>query len=156
MTHLIETISILLQHAGFGKDDVSVDHDEKAGIVWFTITAKNTHHLLTRDAEALSALNHIATKVSEKYLQEKQLPLRVVIDAGGVEKRKIENLRTIAHMMAERARYFKSSVALDAMPPYDRRIVHEFLANLPDIVTESNGEGRERHVVVRYKEPETL
>ena len=156
MIELIENITILLQHAGFGKDDVSVSHDEKAGIVWFTITTNNAHVLLAKETEVLSALNHIATKVSERYLKETNNRLRVVIDAGGVERKKIENLRSIAHMMAERARYFKSTVALDAMPPYDRRIVHEFLADLPDIVTESKGEGRDRHIVVAYKEPEKL
>ena len=156
MTHLIENITTLLQHAGFGKDDVSVSHDEKAGVLWFTITSQNTYALLAKEGEALSALNHIAMKVSEKYLKETNMNLRVIIDAGGVERKKIENLRTIAHMMAERARYFKSSVALDAMPPYDRRIVHEFLADLPDIATESQGEGRDRHIVVTYKEPEKI
>ena len=54
-------------------------------------------------------------------------------------------------MMAERARYFKSSVAVDPMPPHERRIVHEFLAEMPDLETESEGTGDKRHIVIKYK-----
>jgi spoIIIJ-associated protein len=156
MTHLIENITKLLQHAGFAKEEVVVSHDEKMGILWFSITASSARVLLSREAEALSALNHIAKKVAEKYIQESGLFLRVVVDVNDIERKKIENIQTIAHMMAERARYFKSSISLDPMSSQYRRIVHEFFVNVPDIETESLGEGRERHVIIRYKESEPL
>ena len=53
-------------------------------------------------------------------------------------------------MMAERARYFKSSVEVDPMPAFERRIVHEFLSNATDLKTESTGFGHTRRVVIKY------
>ena len=53
-------------------------------------------------------------------------------------------------MMAERARYFKSSIDVEPMPPHERRIVHEFLSTMPDMKTESVGEGSKRHIVIKY------
>ena len=111
----------------------------------------HTRLLFSRDAEGLAALNHIATKMAEQLMREDDKRPRVVIDANGHEKKKIEALRTTAHMMAERARYFKSSVAIDPMPPHERRIVHEFLAEMPDLETESEGVGEKRHIVIKYK-----
>ncbi len=151
MTHLIENITKLLEHTGFTPGEVEVTHDEQAGILWFSITSPNTRILLARDAEVLSALNHIATKVTEKHVHDLPNRLRVVIDVNGIEKKKIENLRTVAYMMAERARYFKSSIDLEPMTAYDRRIVHEFLAEMIDIQTESKGDGKDRHIVISYK-----
>jgi spoIIIJ-associated protein len=53
-------------------------------------------------------------------------------------------------MMAERARYFKSSVAIDPMPAFERRIVHEFLSEASDLKTESEGVGPHRRVIIKY------
>ena len=53
-------------------------------------------------------------------------------------------------MMAERARYFKSSVEVDPMPAFERRIVHEFLSDAIDLKTESTGFGAKRRVVIKY------
>ena len=65
-------------------------------------------------------------------------------------KKRIENIHAIAHMMAERARYFKSNIEVDPMPAFERRIVHEFLSDAADLKTESEGEGLSRRVVIKY------
>ena len=109
--------------------------------------------LLAREAEALHALNHLASRVAERLQTGAERRIQVVIDANGVERRKREDIRTVAHMMAERARYFRSSVEVAPMPAHERRILHEFLAAAPDVVTESAGEGDQRHVVIRYVDP---
>jgi spoIIIJ-associated protein len=154
MTHEIvqQNISDLLERAGFG-GDVTVSYNEKDHTLWFSLKAQNAHTLLAKDAEALLALNHLATKIADRLTGTEEKRLRVVLDANDFERRKIQNLQTLAHMMAERVRYFKSSLALDPMPPYERRIVHEFLAEMPDIATDSAGDGKDRHVVLRYVDP---
>ena len=149
-THIHGLLGVL----GYTEADVAVSYDDKNHTLWFSITSPQTRALLARDAEALSALNHLATKMTEQLMRtvDPKHP-RVLIDANDFQKRKIENLRTIAHMMAERARYFKSSVAVDPMAPHERRIVHEFLSAMPDMKTESVGEGANRHIVITYIDP---
>jgi predicted RNA-binding protein Jag len=56
----------------------------------------------------------------------------------------------MAHIMAERARYFKSNVEIDPMNPFERRIIHEFLADEKDLKTESTGLGLSSRVVIKY------
>ena len=148
---LQKNIATLLGHLGYAETDIAVSYDEKSHTVWFALTSPETRLLFSRDAEGLAALNHVATKMAENLMREEKERPRVVIDANGHEKKKIDALRTTAHMMAERARYFKSSVAIDPMPPHERRIVHEFLAEMPDLETESEGTGDKRHIVIKYK-----
>jgi predicted RNA-binding protein Jag len=152
--NLQKNIIALLGHLGYTETDITISYDEKAHTVWFVVSGPHTRHLFTRDAEGLAALNHVATKMTEQLMKEEEEENRprVVIDANGHEKKKIDELRVTAHMMAERARYFKSSVAVEPMPAHERRIMHEFLAEMPDIETESEGMGEMRHIVIKYKE----
>ncbi len=140
----------LLEKAGFAPGDIAVSYDEKMNVVWFSITSPHTRLLFNRDAEALYALNHLATKIAESILRDEENRPRVIIDANDFEKKKIESLKTVAHMMAERARYFKSSIEVDPMPAHERRVIHEFLSEMPDIKTESMGDGAKRHIVIKY------
>ncbi len=134
----------------FCAGDVHNSFDESTNTVWFNIDGKDAYPLLARGGDALTSLNYLANKMLEKKLSETGSNIRVVIDANGFEKKKIDNLKTVAHMMAERARYFKSSIDIDPMSPRDRKIVHEFLSTMSDIKTESVGEGPKRHIVIKY------
>ncbi|MCX6754163.1 MAG: hypothetical protein NTV03_03875 [Candidatus Nomurabacteria bacterium] len=66
------------------------------------------------------------------------------------QKKRFDSLKNIAHMMAERAKYFKSNIEVDPMPANERRIIHMFLEGIPDIKTESEGYGPSRRVVIKY------
>lgn len=147
---LKKNILTLLDHFGYIETDIDISYDQKSHTIWFAISHPETRALFSRDAEGLHALNHIATKITESLLREDTNRPRVIIDANNHEKRKLEALRTNAHMMAERARYFKSSVALEPLPPHERRVIHEFLAEMPDLKTESAGSGDKRHIVITY------
>jgi len=50
-------------------------------------------------------------------------------------------------------RNYRRSIALEAMPPHERRIVHIALSDSKDISTESIGEGDARRVVISLKRP---
>ena len=73
------------------------------------------------------------------------------MDINDFQKKRVENVRAIAHMMSERARYFKANIEVDPMSAFERRIVHEFLSDATDLTTESIGFGPSRRVVIKYK-----
>ena len=62
----------------------------------------------------------------------------------------MRDLQTKAKMMAERARSFQYDVELSPMTAYERLIIHTTLQNEPHVKTESQGEGRNRRVVIKY------
>jgi len=127
-------------------------YDEKLNILWCNIDSDHLRGLSYRSSEGMHALNYLLRKVIEKSIGEENAPTTsVIVDIFNTEKKRIDSLRNMAHMMAERARYFKSSIDVDPMSPYDRRIIHEYVStNMPDLKTESVGEGRDRHIVIRY------
>ncbi len=147
-----------------GGGEVSVTHEEtkevlkkdgKAKSAWFAVEVKTPELLLGRDGEALFALNHLVRKIVEAQhfragTDSASEEFEIIIDINGYQKKRIENIHALVHMMAERARYFKSSIEIDPMPAFERRVVHEFLADATDLKTESAGEGSNRRVVIKY------
>ncbi len=119
----------------------------------FSVQVNEPHLFIGRDGEALSALNHLVNRMIEnktKETDQEQEHLRILIDINDFQKKKIEAVRAVAHMMSERARYFKANVEIDPMSAFDRRIVHEFLSEATDLQTESVGFGPTRRVVIKY------
>lgn len=131
-------------------DEVVVKDDEDTGMVWFSIRTSEPELFIGRNGETLQAWNHIVRKMIEKQLTGAETFTEILIDVNDYQKKIVDNLKTVAHMMAERARFFKSSVDVEPMSPYERKIIHSYLANKSDVTTESAGEGRDRHVVIKY------
>lgn len=127
----------------------SLEFSDERDMLWCIINTPDSHLIIGREGETLRSLNHIISKILEKDLSEAN-NLNLIIDVNGYQRKKYENLKNIAHMMAERARYFKSSVEVDPMPANERRIIHMFLENTPNIKTESTGFGDDRRVVIKY------
>lgn len=133
----------------------SCEFADEGGILWCMIETPDSRFVIGRDGETLRSLNHIVRKMIEKTTGEEESS-KVFIDANGYQKKRFDNLKATAHMMAERARYFKSNIATDPMPSYERRIIHLFLENAKNIRTESEGTGSGRHVVIKYVDDATV
>jgi spoIIIJ-associated protein len=119
--------------------------------VWFSVEVDNPYFFINRGGEALSALNHLVKRIIETKLKPEDTDsFEILIDINGFQKKRIEGIHAVAHMMAERARYFKSSIEVEPMSAFDRRVVHEFLSEENDLKTESTGEGMTRRVVIKY------
>ena len=131
----------------------SVTEIEGVDIIKFSIKTEEPYLLLGEDGKTLMALNNLVKKIAEQQsVRENSTPINFLIDVNDYQEKRIQDLKTRAHMMAERARFFKSNVELIPMNPYERMIIHSFFSNTPDIKTESTGEGRDRRVVIKYVE----
>jgi spoIIIJ-associated protein len=74
-----------------------------------------------------------------------------LIDVNNYYENQMEKVRANARMLAQRARLFKHDVELPPQSAYERLVVHELFADDPEIGTESAGEGKFRHIVLKYK-----
>lgn len=150
---LIEKTTVLVDKISItGDNSLSTNNQERIEIVYFGVEVKEPHLFLGHGGEGLFALNHLVRKIIENKIpkeENSEIP-QITIDINDFQKKRIENLRAVAHMMAERARYFKSNIEVDPMPAFERRIVHEFLSNATDLKTESVGFGPSRRVVIKY------
>ena len=124
--------------------------EESPKNIWISVEVGEPHFFISSDGEGLHALNHLVHRIVEAKAPTLRPGLGIIIDINGFQKKRVENIRAIAHMMGERARYFKSSIEVDPMSAFERRIVHEFLSNATDLKTESTGMGNTRRVVIKY------
>lgn len=152
--NLIEEI---ISKTGVKINSVLVDevvNKDNTNCTWFKLEVDDPYFFTNKNAEALLSLNHIIKRIIENKnplpLKEGEKRDEIIIDINNFQKRKIENVRAIAHMMAERARYFKSNIEVDPMSAFERRIIHEFLGDAMDLKTESFGFGQNRRVVIKY------
>ncbi len=75
----------------------------------------------------------------------------VSLEVGDWRAQREAELQDIVERLVEQVREAREPVALPAMDAAERRMVHVYMANFPDLVSESEGEGRERRVVIKFK-----
>jgi predicted RNA-binding protein Jag len=147
---IIETVGTLLKYLGVVVTSITEEIDEKTTSHRFMVITPENSILIGEGGTRLLALNHLIKRVVEKKFGPDATTF--MIDVNGYQKKQVDEIRTKAHMLAERARYFKSTVEMDPMSSYERMIVHSEFADSPDIATESAGMGRDRHILLKYTE----
>lgn len=143
-------INELIALTGIPTEETDFAFDDESGHYWFRINTRDSRFFIGKDGETLKALNYIFRKIFESKNTEESNSINVLIDVNNYQKTRIESLKATAHMMAERARYFKSNIEIDPMSAFERRIIHTFLESKTDIKTESTGIGPQRRVVIKY------
>lgn len=71
------------------------------------------------------------------------------LDINDYKKKKTEYLRDLAKSMADQVALTKEEKKLLPMPAYERRIIHSELSQRTDVITESQGDDFDRHVVIK-------
>jgi len=102
--------------------------------------------LIGRRGQALSALQYLVRLIVAEKMKKW---VSVNVDVDWYKKRHYEALKKLALRLAEQVSRRKRSVTMEPMPPDERRIIHITLANLPDVNTQSTGDGDGRCVVIQ-------
>lgn len=123
-----------------------VSRNEHAGQHILEVTTQEGSVLVGRGGETVQALNHILKKIAEKEGADTGFS----VDVNGFRLKKITELEQHAKLLADRARSLKYDVEMPPMSAYDRLIVHTALQNEKDVTTESQGQGHERRLVIKY------
>jgi spoIIIJ-associated protein len=148
---LEKVIREILEKTPFSVDSIEVDVASDETNIWCKISSEDSRHLIGRNGETLQSIDYLVKRILEKRLRENDIPYtNFILDINNYQKKKVDAIRSRAHMLAERARYFKSKVEAPPMTAFERKIVHDHLSREDDISTESTGEGRERRVVVSF------
>ncbi|WP_157180512.1 R3H domain-containing nucleic acid-binding protein, partial [Protofrankia coriariae] len=92
--------------------------------------------------EALQELTRLAV------LQKTGVRSRLMLDVGGHRARRRAELRDLATAVAERVKAGARPEKLKPMTPFERKVVHDLIATIDGVVSESEGEEPQRRVVV--------
>lgn len=101
--------------------------------------------LVRHRGEPLKALQHVADMAFGRTLGDDR---RVFVDALGYRKGKDVELRQMAKLLAEKAKQTGLDQQLGPLNPYERRIVHMAVAEVPGAATESVGDAFSKTVFI--------
>lgn len=98
-----------------------------------------------QDQEILRALSYLLELWLRRQLKER---LRVQIDVDGYRRRRREELRQMALKLAEEVKREHKRIRLNPLEPWERKAIHEALADYQGVRTHSEGRGAERRVII--------
>ena len=129
--------------------DGDIDIEVRSGRTYISIVSEDRSDtglssLVGADGEVLEALQEL-TRLS--VLTSTDVRSRLVLDVDGYRDRRGGELGKIARDAVEKVKETGDDVALAPMSAYERKIVHDVVADL-GFVSESEGEGQGRHIVV--------
>mgnify|MGYP001196749678 CR=1 FL=1 len=106
--------------------------------------------LIGRDGENLQALEYLLNMLLRKNAIEIQW--RIILDINNYRAIQEEKLREFARKIAHQVALTNQIMELPPMRARDRRIIHLEIALRSDVITESVGENKERHIVIKPQE----
>lgn len=128
--------------------EIIMKFDEIEGVIDIELKGPEMGVLIGKRGQTLDSLQYLTNlavnRKSDNYL-------RVKIDTEDYRRRRKETLENLAKNMAYKVKRTKRPVSLEAMNPYERRIIHSALQNDKYVVTHSEGEEPYRHVVITLK-----
>ncbi|MDQ0823436.1 spoIIIJ-associated protein [Arthrobacter sp. V4I6] len=128
--------------------DGDIDIEVRSGRTYISIVTEEEsaglENLVGHDGEVLEALQEL-TRLAVLSATENRS--RLVLDINGYRSQRSGELQKIAEDAVASVKESGETVALAPMSAYERKIVHDAVADL-GLVSESEGEGADRHIVV--------
>jgi len=101
-------------------------------IIYVIFGGEDKNLLLRNEGALLLSLQHVLNKVS---------PIKVQVDCEFFRKRKEKMLKEYGLQVAQEVRQSGKDEVLDFMNPYERRLIHIAVNQVPGITSESIGDG---------------
>ena len=135
-----------ISEMGFEVETVSYLQD---GRIYCNINTSNNSILIGKAGVILRAINFIVKNaVSTTYKKRIELS----IDINGYKEERYKKVDSMARKLGKQVLRTKADIKLDPMPADERKVMHQELAKLDHVKTQSYGEGKNRHMVISYVE----
>lgn len=143
---IVTFVKELIEKMGY---EVAVEimfrEDKKIGI---KLSSVSSSILIGRKGKNLDAMQLIVNVYAGHLGRE---DVRIILDTENYRIRREESLVRLAYVTADKVRQKKTSILLEPMNPFERRLIHTTLNDIADVETKSEGEGLYKQVRVIYK-----
>ncbi|MBS1717159.1 MAG: KH domain-containing protein [Armatimonadetes bacterium] len=109
------------------------------------LDGRDVAHLVGKHGEVINALQYLVNIISSRKVTP---GVRATIDGNNYRRRREEQLSRLANRIATEVKNRQEEAVLNALPAFERRIVHKALSTFEGVVTYSEGEEPNRCVVV--------
>ena len=139
-------VTDLIQRMGYsGKVSVLFREKAKLGL---KIDSEYSSILIGKKGKNLDALQLLTNIYAGRQGRE---DVRIILDSENYRIRREESLVRLAYSVADRVRETRSSILLEPMNPFDRRLIHTTLNDIADVETKSEGDGLYKQVRVFFR-----
>jgi spoIIIJ-associated protein len=136
-------LEVLLDIADLDGDiDIDVEGDRAA----VSVVGTGLDRLVGGDGATLDALQELTRLAVHRVTGVRS---RLMLDVGGHRAKRRDELSALGAEAARRVAETGEVVKLDAMTPFERKVVHDAVATVSGVETESEGEEPERRIVIR-------
>lgn len=131
-----------------GADDAYVDVDIDGNQIFYDIETEKAGIVIGRHGKVLNAIQSLAQVNLHKNAVEK---LHATVDCESYRGRREGKIKKIARETADKVARTNQPVVLEAMPAYERKLVHRYLSRDENVQTHSEGKEPHRYLVVDPK-----
>jgi len=143
---MLDFVSGVIERMGYGgKVSILFREERKIGI---KIDSDYSSILIGKKGKNLDALQLLVNIYAGRQGRE---DMRIILDSENYRIRREESLVRLAYTVADRVRESRSSILLEPMNPFDRRLIHTTLNDIADVETKSEGDGLYKQVRVYFR-----
>ena len=125
---------------------VAAENSEISEVVDLNTTIEEPQILIGEKGQTLFEIQRLLRAILIKKIQK---IFYLNLDINKYKQSKIEYLKRIAKELADEVSLTKGEKSLFPMSAYERRVIHAELSQRADIITESQGESPDRHIVIK-------
>jgi len=136
----------VIERMGYvGRVSVLFREENKLGL---KIDSEHSSILIGKKGKNLDALQLLSNIYARQLGRE---DMRVILDSENYRIRREESLVRLAYTVADRVWESRTSILLEPMNPFDRRLIHTTLNDITHVETKSEGEGLYKRVRVSFR-----
>lgn len=141
-----QLLALVNQILGSGDLEVSAKASLSGGrYVNVEIDGKDVAFLVGKHGEVLNALQYLINIAAARKFAN---GVRITLDGNNYRERREAALTALANKIAQAVKDRGEEAVLDALPAFERRVVHKALSTIDGIETYSEGEEPNRRVVI--------
>jgi len=144
-----EIVSTFFQKTTIEVLNISVNlnsQEENKEVVNLEVKLSEPQILIGEKGQTLFEAQRLLKIILNKKLQNN---FYLNLDINDYKKKKTEYLKEIAKDLANEVSVTKKEKILIPMSAYERRIIHAELSQRQDVLTESHGDGPDRHIIIK-------
>lgn len=130
-------------------DQYEIEVQEEDGRYLVLIKTEEAAILIGRYGETIRAIQKIIEAILYKKFQS---PIQILVNVNNYREKQKEKLEELAKKIVEEVKKENKQASLGKLSSFERKIIHEFISkNYPELESHSEGEGRERKLIIQLK-----
>lgn len=128
---------------------VNKDKENPNELVYKVIldSEENNNLLIGKNGSNLTAITTLLRAATNNTFKKR---INIEVDINHYKEDKYRKLKRFARGEAIKVVRSKTDVKLDYLPADERKIIHQYLQNFKGVTTVSEGDGNQRHLIIKY------